>query len=273
MRTVIIDDEFYAIEGLKFELEKFPEISVIATFQNGDDFLEKYQEIKPELVFLDIEMPGLNGFDISKKIIETSQEKAPKIVFVTAYKEYAVDACDVNEADYLVKPVSPERLALTVARLVPSQEIEIKTFGSFSVLKGNREILLKWRSKKAEELFLYLLMKKGQLVSKEKIAGDLWPNLDLEKGSANLYLSLYYIKQTLKNAGLNINIESFRGKMRINIENVNLDLLLIDKFVNNKDFNKLEKYINSTLLENYYFEWNEENRRYYETQVAKILKR
>ena len=69
MRTVIIDDEFYAIEGLKFELEKFPEISVIATFQNGDDFLEKYQEIKPELVFLDIEMPGLNGFDISKKII------------------------------------------------------------------------------------------------------------------------------------------------------------------------------------------------------------
>ncbi len=288
MRAVIIDDEYYAIEGLKYELTEFQDIEIVKTYQKGEDFIDEYLSIKPDLVFLDIEMPELNGFDILSKLIDFGCSHLPRIVFVTAFPGYALQAFEVNALDYLIKPVTHERIKKTIQRILPIMKeetkaihagtININTFGYFGLFVGGNEIPLKWRSKKAEELFIYLLMNRGHYVSKEKISGDLWPNLDAKKGSSNLYLCYYYIKQTIKNIDINVNIESTRGKMRIDMGNLDCDFITFDELTERMGNSRYSERISAIkkicnlykgpLLDSYYFEWNEYNRRFYEVRVA-----
>lgn len=292
MKAVIIDDEYYAIEGLKHELYQFQEIDIVRMYNNGEDFIKDYMNVKPDLVFLDIEMPILNGFDVLVRLSEVQSGEFPKIVFVTAYQEYAIQAFEVNALDYIVKPVTHERLEKTIQRILPEFEkekpkafgenLQIHTFGHFGIYSEGIEIPLEWRSKKAEELFIYLLMQKGHFVSKEKIVGDLWPELNSERGLSNLYLCYYYIKQTFKNAGILIGIESKRGKMRIQMRNLSCDFMIFNELVDRINFScgesklqsieELCKIYEGPLLDGYYLEWNEFNRQFYEVQVIEYCR-
>lgn len=116
MRVLLVDDEPLALELLTELLAASPEIDIVATASSGREALGAIRVHRPDLVFLDIEMPGINGF----KVIESLQadDHMPLIIFVTAYDEYAVDAFDKNAVDYVLKPVLQERLqrALTRAR-------------------------------------------------------------------------------------------------------------------------------------------------------------
>jgi two-component SAPR family response regulator len=291
LKVIIIDDEPFAIEGLRYELSQFKGMDVVKTYSNGKDFLQEYSLIKPELIFLDIEMPILNGFEVLARLMEMWREELPKIVFVTAYPDYALQAFEVNALDYIVKPVSPKRLEKTLGRILPgfkstetreaSTKLQIRTFGHFGVYSEGKEVPLKWRSKKAEELFLYLLLHKGHFVSKEKIVGDIWPELGAERGFSNLYLSLYYIKQTIKNAGIPLVTESMRGKIRILMDNVNCDFMIFEELIHkmNGDDTKSQtekmedlcKIYEGPFLDGYYLEWNESARNFYETQMMKYM--
>ena len=119
LRTLIIDDERLAREGLRKALEPFSDIEIVGEAQDVDSGLRKVQELKPDLIFLDIQMPRKSGFKLLDEISSTI-----KIVFVTAYDEYAIRAFEVNALDYLLKPVNPERLAKTIHRLLTQQEPE-----------------------------------------------------------------------------------------------------------------------------------------------------
>lgn len=112
-RVVIVDDEPLARKFLVSSLKVFPELEVVAECENGRVALEVIQEQSPDLVFLDIQMPGLNGFDVIRM---TNADKMPAVVFVTAYEEFAIDAFDANVVDYLVKPITDERLSRAVKR-------------------------------------------------------------------------------------------------------------------------------------------------------------
>ncbi len=113
LRTLVVDDERLAREALQIRLRKQRGIEVIGECRNGRQAIEFIQHKSPDLVFLDIQMPGLNGFDVIKRL---QGDVLPMIVFVTALDQYAIDAFDVHAVDYLLKPTDDARLSLAIQR-------------------------------------------------------------------------------------------------------------------------------------------------------------
>jgi two-component system LytT family response regulator len=114
IRTILVDDEKLAIQGLMLRLQAFPDVEIIDTCSNGREAIRKIKTEKPDLVFLDIQMPGFDGFSVVKGIMEIDP---PLIVFVTAYQEHAVRAFEANAVNYLMKPVDEDKLADTLERV------------------------------------------------------------------------------------------------------------------------------------------------------------
>ncbi len=120
---IIIDDEQLALEELNFLLDSVPDVKVIGQGRNGLEAIRLVEELEPDLLFLDIEMPGLNGFRVVEKLVQ--KDELPQIVFVTAYDQYAVRAFEVNAVDYLLKPVEKLRLEKAVQRARKLLETEV----------------------------------------------------------------------------------------------------------------------------------------------------
>lgn len=285
MKAVIVDDEYYAIQGLKMELEDIGGIEIAGLFEDGKKMLDELAEIQPDIIFLDIEMPQMNGFEVFEKIIDMGY--LTNIVFVTAYSHYAVKAFEVNAADYIVKPVTRERLQQTMNRLIPrgvpekKHEISVCCFGHFSILADGNEINAGWRTRKAEELIAYLISEKGRFVSKEKIADALWPELDAEKSVSNLYLAYYYIKKQESKLGVKIPVESHRGKMRINVDHIFCDMLEFDQLTDAGSkaaaghkaayLEKAAELYKGLLFEDSYYAWVDTIQGNYEYRYVELL--
>ncbi len=107
MRVILVDDEPLALRGLKLRLGEFTEVEIVAECANGREAVKEIKAHSPDLVFLDIQMPGLDGFGVVRALIGGP---APLFVFVTAYDKFAIDAFEANALDYIVKPVDEERL-------------------------------------------------------------------------------------------------------------------------------------------------------------------
>ena len=114
IRTILVDDEKLAIQGLEIRLQPFEDIEIVATCHNGRDAIRKIKTLKPDLVFLDIQMPGFDGFSVVQGVMDI---EPPLFVFVTAYSEHAIRAFEAQAIDYLMKPVEPDRLADTMDRV------------------------------------------------------------------------------------------------------------------------------------------------------------
>lgn len=114
IKTILVDDEKLAIQGLQIRLEKFEDIEIIDTCSNGREAIRKIKTLKPDLVFLDIQMPGFDGFSVVQGIMEI---EPPLFIFVTAFADHAVRAFEAEAIDYLVKPVEPDRLADALERV------------------------------------------------------------------------------------------------------------------------------------------------------------
>lgn len=113
MQALIIDDERLARQELKKLLEKYHEIQIIGECANAVEALEKIPALNPDLIFLDVQMPEINGFQLLEKL-----DDVPRVVFVTAYDEYALKAFEYNALDYLLKPVQSQRLDETIKKLL-----------------------------------------------------------------------------------------------------------------------------------------------------------
>jgi len=115
LSTIVVDDEQLACDELTFLLKDFPDIEVIATGSNGLEAIDLIRKTEPELVFLDVHMPGLDGLGVVRELKEKDAD-LPHFIFVTAYDQYAVEAFRLAAMDYLLKPVEKDRLAETIGR-------------------------------------------------------------------------------------------------------------------------------------------------------------
>ncbi|MBO3698708.1 LytTR family DNA-binding domain-containing protein [Roseivirga sp. E12] len=113
MRALIIDDERLARKELTNLLQEYPEVEIVGEAVNAEDAEEKIQSLQPDLLFLDIQMPGKTGFELLETL-----DSVPDVVFTTAYDEYALKAFDFNALDYLLKPIEPDRLKETITKLI-----------------------------------------------------------------------------------------------------------------------------------------------------------
>ncbi|AOL93290.1 LytR/AlgR family response regulator transcription factor [Porphyrobacter sp. LM 6] len=114
IRTILVDDEKLAIQGLQLRLQPFEDVEIIDTCANGREAIRKIKTEKPDLVFLDIQMPGFDGFSVVKGVMDI---EPPLFVFVTAYEEHAIRAFEANAVNYLMKPVDEQKLADTIERV------------------------------------------------------------------------------------------------------------------------------------------------------------
>ncbi|MBS0394147.1 MAG: response regulator, partial [Proteobacteria bacterium] len=114
IRTLLVDDERLARRGLELRLAAAPDVEIVAECENGREAIEKVAALAPDLMFLDIQMPGLSGFDV---LAQLPQDAMPLVVFVTAFDRYAIDAFEARAVDYLLKPVEDARLEQALARV------------------------------------------------------------------------------------------------------------------------------------------------------------
>jgi two-component system, LytTR family, response regulator LytT len=126
INTIIVDDEKPARDELAYLLKAFPEINVIGQGKNGVDAVNLIREHSPDLVFLDVQMPGLDGFGVLRKLVERKM-KVPHVVFATAFDHYAVQAFDVNAVDYVLKPFDKARIAKAIQRARKVMETQTST--------------------------------------------------------------------------------------------------------------------------------------------------
>ena len=114
MRAVLVDDEQLARDELGYLLGEVGGVEVIGESGNGVEALTTIEKLRPDVVFLDVQMPGLTGFEVARRLVET--QASSQIIFVTAYDQHAIEAFEVNAVDYLLKPVEPTRLQMAVER-------------------------------------------------------------------------------------------------------------------------------------------------------------
>ncbi len=112
MKAIIVDDERIARQELRRLLAAHPEVEIAGEAANGEEALALIQKLEPDLLFLDIQMPGMTGFDLLDRLREV-----PEVIFTTAYDQHALQAFDVNALDYLLKPIAPARLAFALQKL------------------------------------------------------------------------------------------------------------------------------------------------------------
>ena len=175
MKTILVDDEIWSMKAFKNECESNDLFDIVGIFINSEDALEFARCNDVEFALLDIEMPGMNGIELSQKLREINPEMV--VIFVTAYSKYALDALH-KKADYFItKPYSAEDVvdALERARLLSQRQkkrIVLRTFGKFDVFSDSRAV--SFPSKKAKELLALLVDRNGGIVTNQEALFTVW---------------------------------------------------------------------------------------------------
>lgn len=162
IRTLIVDDERYAREELTYLLSKFPDVQVVGEAESGETAILKTVQLLPDVVFLDVEMPRMNGVEVAKILVEL--KKVPLIIFATAYPQFAAEAFRINAIDYLLKPYDEEQLKQTIARIdkvvYPEEKVDATSnLGKLAVEKEGeidyiyiQDILYMYRDEKVTKI-------------------------------------------------------------------------------------------------------------------------
>lgn len=206
LKAYIIDDDPPSIKLIEYFLKTYDTIEIVGTFTDPITALENFEKAQPQLVFLDINMSGMNGMEAAEKIIGINPET--EIIFTTAYDLFAVDAFEINAVDYLVKPINKGRFDKCMERIskrniiTPSdKKLFINCFGKFKIY-AQREEPIKWRTEKSKELAALLIYNDGRELTRDEIIELLWPGTDVERAIRYLHNSIYYIRKSLE--GYNI---------------------------------------------------------------------
>jgi two-component SAPR family response regulator len=258
MRIAAVDDERHALERFERMVAEISGLSICGLFETGEQLLDYLKENPLDAVFVDIEMPGVNGLQLSEQI--QSLNENIDIIFVTAFNQYAVEAFELQAVDYIMKPLTEERLGKTIRRLLKKNNTQIHPAKPFIQCFGDFEVFLNgealtWRNSKAKEVLAFLVHKKGVPVGWAKIADAVWPEYNAEKAQTNFHATSYLLRKRLAEAGLSRILESVRGNYRISADEVDCDFYQLDDLLkNNKIKRKEDAHLFEQLLQNGYMD-------------------
>lgn len=228
IKAILVDDERPALRELDFLLKNYPEISIAGMYQDPFEAIEEIGRLKPQVVFLDINMPQLMGMDAASRILDASPDT--DIVFVTAFDQYAVEAFELHALDYILKPVNPDRLEKTMGRIMKKKpaaggghRLQLRCLGRFQVAWEKKEPI-KWRTEKTRELFAFLLHNEGRELSRDELLDRVWPEDNPEKSVRQLYNGIYYIRKTLREYGVDRKLINIDGNYSLRLGPVDFDV-------------------------------------------------
>lgn len=214
MRVLLVDDEPLALDILERMLKEVNDIEIVGKYTDPRQVLENIARLEVDVLFLDMEMGGVRGLELAEEIM--NQYSKIQIIFVTAHAQFALEAFGVNAIDYILKPIQKERLCQAIekakVRFViederKQQAIEeemmlfVYALGSFKLVDSKQE-LVQWRTRKVRELFIFLWHYRGKPIHKARLIEELWANMDIIKASQLLHTTVYQLRRTLKEKGL-----------------------------------------------------------------------
>ncbi|OKL37861.1 response regulator [Domibacillus mangrovi] len=212
IRVILVDDEPLALRSMEKKLNEFDNIEVVQTFSNVETVFDTVKNLDFQVAFLDIEMPRLSGLELAELL--RVWHKNIHIVFVTAHRDYAIQAFELHSVDYLLKPILKSRLAKTIERLeeqlqLKSEQLEpeqqtasslkIQCLGEFMVYCNNQPIT--WKTSKVRELFAFFTTHYNLPVHRDTIIDNLWPNIDYSKAKIQLHTTISYLRKSLASIG------------------------------------------------------------------------
>lgn len=235
MKAILVDDEPLALDFLEHQLNKLGNIDVIGKFVNLDIRNRSPLLEEADVVFLDIEMPEINGLELAEQLLEF--DSSLSIVFVTAFNEYAIQAFDLNAVDYVLKPIQLDRLQRTLERVemnATKQQSKPVTTNNYLQINVCRELTfelakgkfynIQWRTAKAQEVFLYLLHNIGKTIRKAELIELIWP-IEQNRTYSQLYTAIYHIRKALDQFGNHFTLKNVQHGYTLFVENVFIDIL------------------------------------------------
>ena len=249
IRIAAVDDEMHALERFERMVLEVKEIELCGLFESGEELLSYLKEHPLDAVFLDIEMPGVNGLQLSEQILDMNENI--DIIFITAFNQYAMEAFELQAMDYILKPLIEERLNKTVKRLLKTKgavaEVVkpcIQCIGGFEVfIKGKA---IHFKNSKAKEILAFLIHKEGVPVNWEKIADAVWPDYNSEKAQTNFHANTYLLRKRLAEVGISQILENSRGNYKIITEEISCDIYQLEELIK---FNHIKTKEDCSLLE------------------------
>ena len=231
LRVLIVDDEPLARQGLKLRLQAHDDVEIVGECNNGLDAVALIPMERPDLVFLDIQMPELNGFQVIQKLRELKQPM-PLIVFVTAYDSYAIKAFDIHALDYILKPIDDMRLETALAKVratMSAQENETHTNKLVSLvadLTGDdcEEILRKLAAGEPVETSPYsdvMSIKDGSEVTRVPVADIQWVDAAGDYMCVHAKDGMHIMRKTMKELEQSLNPKTFIRVHRSALVNIN----------------------------------------------------
>ena len=225
MKTIIVDDELWSVDQFKIECEKLEDVSLIGYFDNPYDAIKFTKETKVELALLDIEMPGMSGIELAKKLRKLSPHMV--IVFVTAYDNYLHESIKIPADYYLLKPYTKEDIQNVIDRALlltrrQDKRVRVTTFGQFDVFIDGKPA--KFNGKKVKELFALLVDKNGHPLNTEEAFSYLWEGEEYNNANASKLRKLWArLQEFLEENNLQDLINVEKGEKSLNVDMVECD--------------------------------------------------
>ena len=244
IRAILMDDEPLALLNMERKLNEFDSIEVVNTFSNATELLNERHSLDCQVAFLDVEMPGMNGLEIAK-LLQTWNTNI-HIVFVTAYRDYAVQAFDLQSIDYLLKPISKARLAKTIDRITERIQLEtrhlptthptalslkVHCFGEFTVYHHNK--VVHWRTVKTKELFAFLFSNLNMQVHRDTILNTIWAETEYQKARVQLHTTISYLRTTLNSLGYANALTYANESYILQLEDLQCDVFELEQLLQN----------------------------------------
>jgi two-component system LytT family response regulator len=289
LTAYLVDDENHALNILDLLLQQTGMVDIIGRANNGFEALQAFEQTRPQVWFIDIDMPEMCGIELAQRIAKLDDRAF--IVFTTAHDQYAVRAFELDATDYILKPVDYNRIMKTVERITKEnalydtaaklhqQRLHVQLLGSYQVVNHAGQ-MIDWRISKEKELFAYMILNSPGAVARDKLIDTIWANESYAKAKVYLHTAISMLRKNLKKLGAEQAITYKMETYRLDLSKIECDVHLLANDLANYRNGKLSplqmlhaitKHYQGQMLGDEDYPWSVSMMREYEASILAAL--